>query len=114
MVAGYLWVALAVAASSGSQIVQAHAAQRLSARAGLIATLSQPLVLIAYALLGVSLVCWLLALTRLDVSRTYPFFALGFVAVMLYARLRLRQSVPPRAWLGCALIVLGGALCGAR
>ena len=104
-------VAVAVLCTSASQIIQAIAARRLPARAGLWRTLSHPLVVAAYALLGVGLVFWLIALTELEVSQTYPLFALGFVLTMLFARFGLGDRVRPRAWFGALLIVVGGLLC---
>lgn len=107
-----MWlVAVAVLCASASQIVQVYAARGLPVGAGLVALLSQPLVLLAYLLLGLSLMCWLVALTQLELSRTYPLFALGYVSTMLFARFGLREVVPVKAWFGAALIVAGGALC---
>jgi drug/metabolite transporter (DMT)-like permease len=108
---GYVFVAIAICATSASQIVQVLAARRLDTQASLIVTLKHPLVLLAYGLLGFGLVAWLLALMRLDISRTYPLFALGFVAVMLVARYGFKEQVGLRAWFGATLIVLGGVLC---
>jgi len=104
-------VALAVLCTSASQIVQVYAARRLPAAAGLGQALRHPLVWLAYILLGLSLVFWLIALTALDVSQTYPLFAIGFVITMLYARFGFGDAVPMRAWCGALLIVAGGLLC---
>ena len=107
-----MWlVVAAVVCTATSQIVQAFAARRLVHKPGVMAMLREPLVLLAYALLGVGLLFWLVALTEFDVSRTYPLFALGFVATMLFARFGFGETVTLRSWAGCALIVLGGALC---
>lgn len=107
-----IWlVALAVLCTSASQIVQALAARRLPTHSGVVQTLSNPLVWLAYALLGLGLLFWLIALTAVDVSQTYPLFALGFVLTMLFARFGLGDVVPFRAWCGATLIVAGGLLC---
>ena len=110
---GYLFVALAVAATSASQVVQAIAARRLPAGGSLLAMLREPRVWLAYVLLAVGLACWLLGLVWLDISRTYPLFALGFVAVLLWARFGFGEGLPPRVWLGAALIVAGGVVSNA-
>ena len=104
-------VVLAVACTSLSQIFQALAARRIPAQASLFTTFSHPLVLLAYASLGLGLLCWLIALTELDVSQTYPLFALGFVATMLMARFGFKEPVSGRAWFGALLIAVGGAIC---
>ncbi len=107
-----IWlVGLAVLCTAGSQFVQALAARRLSDGNVLLAMLKEPLVYVAYALLGLGLVFWLIALTELDISQTYPLFALGFVLTMLFARFGLGEAVGWRGWFGAALIVAGGVLC---
>lgn len=107
-----IWlVAVAVLCTAASQIVQALAARRLPAEAGMKSMLLEPLVVLAYALLGVGLIFWLIALTQFPVSQTYPLFALGFVITMLFARFGFGESVSTRAWCGAVLIVVGGALC---
>ena len=107
-----MWlVAFAVLCTAVSQIVQVYAARQLPAQAGLVRTLTQPLVWLAFALLGVGLVFWLIALTELEVSRTYPLFALGFVSTLLFARFGFGEAVSARSWCGAGLIVLGGLLC---
>ncbi len=107
-----IWlVVVAVLCTSAAQIAQVFAARQLPAEAGLLRTLLQPFVLLAYALLALGLVFWLIALTELEVSQTYPLFALGFVLTMLFARFGLGNPVHPRAWCGAALIVSGGLLC---
>ena len=108
---GYLFVALAVLATSGSQVVQALAARRLPEELPLLKMLLSPLVLTAYALLAIGLVFWLVGLTQLELSRTYPLFALSFVVVMSFARLGLGEQIGRRAWLGALLIVAGCVLC---
>lgn len=108
---GYLCVALAVLATSGSQIVQALAARRIPGDVPLLSMLLNPWVLSAYGLLAVGLVFWLVGLTQLELSRTYPLFALSFVAVMGFARFGLREPVGRRAWVGAGLIVCGCVLC---
>lgn len=108
---GYLFVALAVLATSGSQVVQALAARRLPEELPLLKMLLSPLVLTAYALLAIGLVFWLVGLTQLELSRTYPLFALSFVVVMSFARFGLGEQIGRRAWLGALLIVAGCVLC---
>lgn len=108
---GYFFVALAVLATSGSQVMQALAARRLPANVPLLKMLLSPWVLTAYGLLALGLVFWLLGLTQLEISRTYPLFALSFVVVMSFARFGLKETVSGRAWLGAGLIVGGCVLC---
>jgi len=108
---GYLFVALAVLATSVSQIFQALAARRFPPDTPLLKLLQSPLVLAAYALLAAGMLFWLIGLTQLELSRTYPLFALSFVLVMSFARLGLGERIGSRALLGAALIVSGCVLC---
>lgn len=50
------------------------------------------------------------ALQSLDISTAYPLGALSFVAVTLFSRWLLRETIDLRRWLGLALIVCGAAL----
>ncbi len=77
----------------------------------MLSALKEPRVLLAYALLGIGLLFWLIALTELDISATYPVFAMGFVLTMLVARFGLGETVRGRGWFGAALIVVGSVLC---
>lgn len=117
------YVVLAVVCTAGSQLVQAFAARRFEALeatrgtssesvVGLVTRmLSEPLVIGAYLLLGVGLIFWLMALTKLEISATYPMFAMGFVLTMLSARFVLNERISARGWLGAVIIVLGSVLC---
>jgi len=107
-----IWlVGLAVLCTACSQFFQALAARQLSDDSGWFAMLKEPRVYAAYGLLGLGLVFWLVALTELEVSQTYPLFALGFVLTMLFARFGLGEAVSLRGWFGALLIVVGGVLC---
>ena len=107
-----IWlVMLAVLCTAASQFTQALAARRMNRATTEAAFYKEPLVYGAYALLGLGLLFWLVALTELDVSQTYPMFALGSILTLLFARFGLGEAIPPRVWLGGALIVAGGLLC---
>jgi len=54
--------------------------------------------------------CWTGALKFLDVSLAYPLSSLEFIAVVLLARLILKEKVAGRRWIGVGLIVVGTAL----
>jgi drug/metabolite transporter (DMT)-like permease len=58
----------------------------------------------------VQAVCWTLALKFLDVSLAYPASSVEFIAVVLLARLMLKEKVGGLRWAGVALIVAGTAL----
>jgi len=67
----------------------------------------EPRVLAGVALYAASLVAWILALSRVEVSIAYPMVALGYVITVLAAWWWLGESVTPLRLAGVALIVLG-------
>jgi drug/metabolite transporter (DMT)-like permease len=72
--------------------------------------LFQPWVLAGLACYAVSVVVWLMALSRVEVAYAYPFLALGFLVNALLARWLLGEAIPPLRWVALALIVAGVAL----
>ena len=125
-----IWlVMLAVLCTAGSQYVQALAARALNEKAAASGSstatstktstespvnpsmLREPRVFLAYALLALGLLFWLIALTELEISQVYPLFAVGYIVTMLLARFGLGERLSARALAGSALIVAGGILC---
>ncbi|GGZ71012.1 putative 4-amino-4-deoxy-L-arabinose-phosphoundecaprenol flippase subunit ArnE [Lysobacter xinjiangensis] len=69
--------------------------------------LARPWVLSAFvAAFGASL-CWMMALSRLELSRAYPFMALNFLLVTLIAIPLFGESLSPAKIGGLILIVAG-------
>jgi drug/metabolite transporter (DMT)-like permease len=56
---------------------------------------------------GVSLIVWILGLSRVPVSIAYPMLSLGYVINAIAAHYLLGESVTFTRWLGIAFIVLG-------
>ncbi|HYH09783.1 MAG TPA: EamA family transporter [Thermoanaerobaculia bacterium] len=52
-------------------------------------------------------VCWIVALSGLELSRAYPFMSLNFVLVLLLSGAVFQEAVTPAKIAGVALIVLG-------
>lgn len=50
---------------------------------------------------------WLAALSRVDLSWAYPLLAIGYVLILLFSTLILREPVSVIRWIGAALIVVG-------
>lgn len=59
---------------------------------------------------GMSMVFWLYVLTRVDVSRAYPFVGLGFIGTMLFAHFFLQEPITIQKLAGTLLIVSGVVL----
>ena len=68
-----------------------------------------PWVIGGLAVFGISSLLWMITLTRVELSRAYPFTAIGFIAILAASSILLDEAVSPRLWIG-ALIVVGGLL----
>ena len=66
--------------------------------------------LLGFTFYGVSLVVWILALTRVPVTIAYPMLSIGYVVNALVARFWLGESLSVGGWMGIALICGGVAL----
>lgn len=73
----------------------------------LLTALSTPAVLTGLAIFGVSALSWLIALSRVKLSVAYPMISLGYVAVIFFSWLILREAVRPITIAGCLVIMFG-------
>ena len=67
----------------------------------------QPHFIAGAACYGVSLVVWIIGLSRVPVSIAYPMLSLGYVINAVAAHYLLGESVTLARWLGIGFIVLG-------
>ena len=51
--------------------------------------------------------CWLVALSRVELSYAYPFISLSYVLVLLASTTLFKEQVSPLRMLGVAAICLG-------
>ena len=56
---------------------------------------------------GASMVLWLFALSRVELSFAFPFVSLSYVGIILVARFALGERIDRRRVLGSILIVTG-------
>lgn len=61
----------------------------------------------AIALYGVASFLWVIAVSKTDISRAYPFMASGFVIVPIIGYFLLSETLNPTFFFGTALIVGG-------
>ena len=73
----------------------------------LVRSFTNPLVILGLAFYGVSLILWMMVLTRENLSFVYPLVAFSYVLTVTLSRLVLHEPVPSLRWLGLAVIVLG-------
>ena len=55
----------------------------------------------------VSVIVWLMALSRVDVSYAYPFLSVGYIVVALAGQALFGEAVGPVRWAGILTICLG-------
>jgi drug/metabolite transporter (DMT)-like permease len=65
-------------------------------------------ILIGFMNYGVASLFWLAVLSKVDVSKAYPFLSFGYVITALLATYYLKETVPTSRWLGISLMMLGG------
>ena len=102
-----------VVLSVGGQLLLKQGMNRMG-RVGVGASLlwraALPWLAAGLALYGISMVFWLLALSRVELSFAFPFIALSYIGIMLSARLSLGERLHGHRLAGALLIILG-VLC---
>ena len=78
-----------------------------SAPSMLFSALTNPIVLTGLGVFGLSALTWLVALSRVKLSVAYPMISLGYVAVILFSWLILKESIKPITLTGCVVIIFG-------
>jgi len=71
---------------------------------------SQLPILAGLACYALSLVVWIMGLSRTDVSIAYPMLSLGYVVAAVGAWMFLGETIPPQRMLGIAVILAGVVL----
>lgn len=111
-------ILVTVALNSSSQLLMKAGMSRVDqfefsgAQMGrmLLNTFTEPLILLGLTTMVISMVTYLMALSRFDVSFTFPFLSLGFVVVALYGYFILGENVNPVRVAGILVIVAGAVL----
>ena len=66
-----------------------------------------PYVILGVAMYGLSTLCWLVALSRKDLSYVYPFIALTFIIVLLASQFLFHEDLPLLRIVGTLIVVFG-------
>jgi drug/metabolite transporter (DMT)-like permease len=117
----WVYVAISVLVTAYGQLVVKW---RVSKRGHLPATLSgkghfflslltDPWVLSAMATTFLAALCWMAALSKLELSKAYPFSAVSFMTVLLFSGIFLDESITFGKAAGLA-IVIAGLIIGVR
>ena len=75
--------------------------------AALVGTFTNPLIISGLAFYGVSLILWLIVLSREQLSFVYPMVAFSYVVTTILAKLILKEDVPFLRWFGLSFILIG-------
>lgn len=78
----------------------------------LVRAAKEPLLWLGLLLFGISALFWLVVLSRVRLSVAYPVVGISYIVIVLFARFRLHEHVPPLRWLGVVVIALGIAIIG--
>lgn len=71
------------------------------------AVLSSPSILAGLACYSISVVVWLLVLSRVEVSFAYPFLSIGYIVTAFAGRLWFAEAISLTRWSGIIVICLG-------
>ena len=66
-----------------------------------------PFVLLGIGFYGISVVVWLMVLSRVDVSYAYPMLSVGYIVAALAGRLFFGEPVDLTRWAGIITICMG-------
>lgn len=88
-------------------VIEASSALSLSAMSALFMQWPMILGLFCY---GFSLLIWLMALSRVDVTLAYPMLAIGYVINAVAAQHFLNEAMSLQRWAAIGIIMLGVAL----
>ena len=115
MVSAYVFVAITVAVAVYGQLVVKWQTDELGAFPDgsserwryLGDFFLNPWIISVLVLFGVAAICWMAALSKLDLSRAYPFVSASFVAVLFLSAVFFGESITAPKVIGGALIVAG-------
>lgn len=69
--------------------------------------LTHPRILGGFGLFALGALFWLAVLSRVNLSWAYPMLSLGYILVLVFSALILKEHVAPARWLGAVVICLG-------
>ena len=69
--------------------------------------LTHPRILAGFGLFGVGAFFWLSAISRVNLSWAYPMLSIGYILVLIFSTVFLKEHVSILRWSGAALICAG-------
>ncbi len=105
-----VWLISFAVAMTVGQLLFKQAASAIAGRSGsgmAWALATAPSLWVALGVYGGATVLWIWILTRVPLSRAYPFAALAMILVPLASAAIYGERIRPVFWLGAALVVAG-------
>ena len=103
----------AVVSAATGQVMLKHGMQGATARTAreggslALRAATSPWVLLGLVVFGVSAVAWLAALSKVPLSVSYPFNALGYLVILTASVVVLHERASVLTWLGSLMVVSG-------
>jgi multidrug transporter EmrE-like cation transporter len=69
--------------------------------------LFQPFVFIGILLYAISMLLWLIAISKLELSFAYPLLSIGYIVVAFLSFIFFKENITLIRWTGIVLIVIG-------
>lgn len=69
--------------------------------------LRSPFIMGGFAFIGGGAVFWLAVISRVDLSFAYPMLSLGYILVLIFSAIFLKEHVNTVRWIGALIIILG-------
>lgn len=115
MMTGYLYIALTILFTVYGQLIlkwQVGQAGPLPSTLGakigfLFGLLLNPWIVSGFLAAFLASLCWMMAMTKFDLSHAYPFMGMSFVLVLIGSGIFFGEAVTPIKITGTVLIILG-------
>ncbi len=72
-----------------------------------IKVISSPFIIVGLTFYVISVVVWLMVLSRVDVSYAYPMLSIGYIVVALFGKIFFNEPVGLERWAGIIIICIG-------
>jgi len=69
--------------------------------------LRSPIFYLAMSVYFFSMVLYLTAISKLDISLAYPMVSLNYAIILVYSKIFFKENVTPLRWLGVGIIIFG-------
>lgn len=109
------FILISVSLSVGAQILLKYGVSAVNTEgndwvAHVMSVITNSFVLLGLTSYGLSMVVWLYVLSKIDVSKAYPFVGLGFIGTMVFAHIFLNEVITLPKLLGTLMIMVGVVL----